>query len=65
VFHCLHRLKNCGIKDKGCVSLASALRSNPSHLRELDLSQNNLKDLGVKHLFAELKNPNCKLEILG
>ncbi|KAK3517722.1 hypothetical protein QTP70_016495, partial [Hemibagrus guttatus] len=51
--------------DKGCAALTSALRSNPSHLRELNLSFNNLGDLGVKSLSAVLENPHCKLEKLG
>ncbi|XP_016407663.1 ribonuclease inhibitor-like [Sinocyclocheilus rhinocerous] len=54
------KLKNlclweCGITDEGCAALASALRSNPEHLRHLDLSNNNLKDTGVKLLSAGLK----------
>nr|XP_046193989.1 NLR family CARD domain-containing protein 3-like isoform X3 [Oncorhynchus gorbuscha] len=57
-------LSGCGVTDKGCVSLVSALKSNPSHLRELDLSNNDLKDSGVKLLSAGLGNPHCKLETL-
>ncbi|XP_064872970.1 ribonuclease inhibitor-like [Oncorhynchus nerka] len=58
------RLSGCGVTEEGCVSLDSALRSNPSHLRELDLSNNDLKDSGVKLLSAGLGNPHCKLETL-
>ncbi|XP_055797189.1 NLR family CARD domain-containing protein 3-like [Salvelinus fontinalis] len=57
-------LSGCGVTNKGCASLVSALRSNPSHLRELDLSNNDLKDSGVKLLSAVLGNPHCKLETL-
>ncbi|XP_077086509.1 NACHT, LRR and PYD domains-containing protein 12-like isoform X2 [Siphateles boraxobius] len=58
------RLSYCGVTDEGCAALASALRSNPSHLRELDLSGNKLGDSGVTPLFALLENPHCKLENL-
>ncbi|XP_071029008.1 NLR family CARD domain-containing protein 3-like [Oncorhynchus clarkii lewisi] len=57
-------LSGCGVTDKGCASLVSALKSNPSHLRELDLSNNDLKDSGVKLLSDGLGNPHCKLETL-
>ncbi|XP_077086534.1 NACHT, LRR and PYD domains-containing protein 3-like isoform X2 [Siphateles boraxobius] len=57
-------LDNCGVTDEGCVALASALRLNPSHLRELDLSYNKLGDSGVKLFSAVLENPHCKLEEL-
>ncbi|KAK9961674.1 hypothetical protein ABG768_007084 [Culter alburnus] len=58
------RLRYCGVTDEGCAALASALRSNPSHLRLLDLSVNNLGDSGVKIVSAVLENPRCKLETL-
>uniref|UniRef100_A0A672NEI8 NACHT LRR and PYD domain-containing protein n=1 Tax=Sinocyclocheilus grahami TaxID=75366 RepID=A0A672NEI8_SINGR len=58
------QLSDCGVTDEGCAALASALRSNPSHLRELNLSGNKLGDLGVKRLCAGLEDPHCKLEIL-
>ncbi|KAK7157162.1 hypothetical protein R3I93_008591 [Phoxinus phoxinus] len=57
-------LSMCGVTEEGCAALASALRSNPSHLRKLDLSENKLGDSGVKLLSAVLGNPLCKLEEL-
>ncbi|XP_064843314.1 NLR family CARD domain-containing protein 3-like [Oncorhynchus masou masou] len=57
-------LSGCGVTEEGCASLVSALRSNPSHLRELDLSNNDLKDSGVELLSAGLGDPHCKLETL-
>ncbi|XP_036398122.1 NACHT, LRR and PYD domains-containing protein 12-like [Megalops cyprinoides] len=58
-------LKRCKLTDKCCEALASALISNPSHLRELHLSGNDLLDSGVTLLSAGLGNPHCKLETLG
>ncbi|XP_048853429.1 NACHT, LRR and PYD domains-containing protein 3-like isoform X3 [Brienomyrus brachyistius] len=57
-------LNSCDLIDKHCEVLSSALRSNSSPLRELDLSDNNLKDSGVKLLSAALGDLHCKLEIL-
>ncbi|KAI2651688.1 NLR family CARD domain-containing protein 3 [Labeo rohita] len=57
-------LNDRGVTDEGCFALASALRSYPSHPRELTLSRNKLGDFGVKQLAAALENPYCKLEIL-
>ncbi|XP_073719518.1 protein NLRC3-like [Misgurnus anguillicaudatus] len=48
------------ITDEGCV----ALRSNPSHLTHLNLSQKNLRDSGMKLISDVLKNPDCKLQKL-
>uniref|UniRef100_A0A3B4TYD4 Protein NLRC3-like n=1 Tax=Seriola dumerili TaxID=41447 RepID=A0A3B4TYD4_SERDU len=44
------RLSGCLVTEEGCASLASALSSNPSHLRELDLSYNHPGDSGLKLL---------------
>ncbi|XP_048856622.1 NACHT, LRR and PYD domains-containing protein 12-like [Brienomyrus brachyistius] len=66
--HCklgVMRLSGCRVTEEGCSSLASALRSNPSHLRELDLSYNHPGDSGVKLLSAVLEDPSCKLEKLN
>ncbi|XP_053505799.1 NACHT, LRR and PYD domains-containing protein 12-like [Ictalurus furcatus] len=65
--HCkleILRLRGCGVSSEGCAALISALRSNPSHLRELNLSYNKLGDSGVKSLSAMLENPHSKLKIL-
>uniref|UniRef100_A0AAY5LCX3 B30.2/SPRY domain-containing protein n=1 Tax=Esox lucius TaxID=8010 RepID=A0AAY5LCX3_ESOLU len=58
------QLSGCGITEEGCASLVSALKSNPSHLKELDVSNNDLKDTGVEKLSALLKDPQCRLETL-
>ncbi|XP_029901757.1 protein NLRC3-like [Myripristis murdjan] len=58
------RLSGCLVTQEGCASLASALSSNPSHLRELDLSYNHPGDSGVKLLSAGLEDPTWRLEAL-
>ncbi|XP_030612799.1 NLR family CARD domain-containing protein 3-like [Archocentrus centrarchus] len=57
-------LSGCLITAEGCSSLASALRSNPSHLKELDLSYNHPGVSGTKLLSAGLKDPRWRLDTL-
>ncbi|XP_048050976.1 NLR family CARD domain-containing protein 3-like isoform X2 [Megalobrama amblycephala] len=54
----------CNLSDQSCEIVASALQSSNCVLRELDLSHNDLHDLGVKLLSDGLKSQNCHLEIL-
>ncbi|XP_029923366.1 protein NLRC3-like [Myripristis murdjan] len=58
-------LSGCLLTQEGCASLAWALSSNPSHLRELDLSYNHPGDSGVKRLSAGLEDPTWRLEVLS
>ncbi|XP_054903030.1 uncharacterized protein LOC129370840 [Poeciliopsis prolifica] len=58
------RLSGCLITREGCEVLASALASNPSHLKELDLSYNHPEEHGVALLSAGVDNPDWALETL-
>ncbi|XP_072548658.1 NACHT, LRR and PYD domains-containing protein 3-like [Salminus brasiliensis] len=65
--HCklqILRLSGCMVTEKGCSSLATALSSNPSHLKELDLTYNHPGESGVKLLSARLEDPHCTLTTL-
>ncbi|KAL1005094.1 hypothetical protein UPYG_G00054430 [Umbra pygmaea] len=58
------RFNGCYLTKRCCETLASALSSTSSHLKELDLSDNNLLDSGVKLLSAGLREKHCKLQKL-
>ncbi|KAL1276738.1 hypothetical protein QQF64_036361, partial [Cirrhinus molitorella] len=57
------RLSGCMVTEEGCGYLSSALSSNPSHLRELDLSYNH-PDSGIKLLSEKREDPNYALDKL-
>ncbi|KAK1806246.1 hypothetical protein P4O66_000128 [Electrophorus voltai] len=57
-------LSGCLVTEEGCSSLASDLRSSPSHLKELDLTYNHPGESGVKLLSARLEDPHCRLDTL-
>ncbi|XP_026111487.1 NACHT, LRR and PYD domains-containing protein 3-like isoform X2 [Carassius auratus] len=62
----LHKLSlaGCNLTAQCCESLSSALKSSNCFLRELDLSNNDLQDSGVKFISDGLKSPDCQLQIL-
>ncbi|KAK3541367.1 hypothetical protein QTP86_023080 [Hemibagrus guttatus] len=58
-------LSGCCVTEDGCFSLATALSSVHSQLRELDLSYNHPGESGVRQLSAVRDNPHCNLEKLS
>lgn len=56
------RLSGCNLSERSCEALAPLLSS--SRLKELDLSNNNLHDSGLKLLSAGLRSPQCSLDTL-
>ncbi|XP_022622212.1 NACHT, LRR and PYD domains-containing protein 1b allele 2-like isoform X1 [Seriola dumerili] len=59
------RFWHCSLSKISCSSLVSALKSNPSHLRELELGENyNLLDSDLEDLSDLVESPDCRLETL-
>ncbi len=58
------RLAGCNLPPPCCESLSSALQSSIRVLRELDLSNNDLQDSGVKFISDGLRSLDCQLQIL-
>ncbi|XP_049331698.1 ribonuclease inhibitor-like [Astyanax mexicanus] len=66
--HCIPetlKIRNSNITEIGCEALSAALCSNPSYLKELDLSGNGLGNTGVKWLCILLTCQSCKLHKLS
>ncbi|XP_008418692.1 NACHT, LRR and PYD domains-containing protein 12-like [Poecilia reticulata] len=53
----------CALSQSGLEALSSVL-STKSSLRELDLSNNNMQDSGMKQIVKGLESPNCTLGTL-
>ncbi|XP_072221413.1 NACHT, LRR and PYD domains-containing protein 3-like [Leuresthes tenuis] len=58
------RFRSYDLSEAECEVIASAMKSSPSHLRDLDLRRNSLYDPRVKILSTGLESPNCQLEVL-
>uniref|UniRef100_I3KRF0 B30.2/SPRY domain-containing protein n=2 Tax=Oreochromis niloticus TaxID=8128 RepID=I3KRF0_ORENI len=58
-------LSCCNLSWRICEALSSVLSSQSSSLRELDVSNNDLQDSGMKLLSGGLKSVHCKLETLS
>ncbi|KAK3505932.1 hypothetical protein QTP70_019266 [Hemibagrus guttatus] len=59
------RLVGTNFSEQYCELMASVFQSENSHLRELDLGYNILRDFGVKLLTVGLNSVQCKIEKLG
>lgn len=55
-----HRLSFCSITEKGCGFLATAVKSNASHLEEVDLSYNHLGKSGATLISEALVEGKCE-----
>ncbi|XP_066527914.1 protein NLRC3-like [Hoplias malabaricus] len=58
------RISGCNMTKEGCVFLESAINAKPCPLRNLDLSENSIGDLGVRVFSELLSKENCKIEKL-
>ncbi|KAM8729350.1 NACHT, LRR and PYD domains-containing protein 3-like isoform 2-T2 [Acanthopagrus schlegelii] len=58
------RLRSCSLTEPSSGVLASVIKSASCCLKVLDLSDNDLLDVGVGKLCGGLGSPHCKLEIL-
>ncbi|XP_029941949.1 NLR family CARD domain-containing protein 3-like [Salarias fasciatus] len=57
-------LSGCNLSQESCGLLSNIISSQSCSLKELDLSNNDLRDSGVQLLSEGLKGPLCELEAL-
>uniref|UniRef100_A0A4X2M5V7 NLR family pyrin domain containing 12 n=1 Tax=Vombatus ursinus TaxID=29139 RepID=A0A4X2M5V7_VOMUR len=57
------RLSRCHFSNACCKNLSSALKAH-GRMKYLDLSENNLQDIGMNLLCEALGNPDCNLQEL-
>ncbi|XP_025759063.1 NACHT, LRR and PYD domains-containing protein 3 [Oreochromis niloticus] len=57
-------LSGCFLSERSCEAVSSVLSSQSCSLKELDMSNNNLQDSGVKLMSAALQSPHCNLKTL-
>ncbi|XP_030610377.1 NLR family CARD domain-containing protein 3-like [Archocentrus centrarchus] len=57
-------MNSCNLSERSCEALSSAPSFHSSSLRELDLSNNDLRDSGVKVLSSGLENLHSQLDTL-
>ncbi|CAI5638909.1 unnamed protein product [Oreochromis niloticus] len=58
-------LSGCNLLERSCEVMSSVLNFHSSTLKELDLSNNDLQDSGMKLLSAGLDSSQCTLETLS
>ncbi|XP_047434167.1 NACHT, LRR and PYD domains-containing protein 3-like [Mugil cephalus] len=58
-------LSDCNLTVRCCRVITSVLSFKSSGLEELDLSGNQLQDIGIEPLASGLKSPHCKLQRLS
>ncbi|XP_025760203.1 ribonuclease inhibitor-like [Oreochromis niloticus] len=58
------QMSSCFLSERSCEALSSVLSSQPLSLKELDLSNNNLRDSGVKLLSAALQSQDSTVKTL-
>ncbi|XP_065326024.1 NLR family CARD domain-containing protein 3-like [Pelmatolapia mariae] len=57
-------LSGCNLSERSCEALCSVVIFKSSSLGELNLSNNDLRDSGLKLLSAGLKSSNCSLKTI-